>query len=811
MTRPATSAGKALLFARKDGYLATEATKLELADEQDRGGFELVLPRGASIAGRVRWPDGSPAAGAKVEVDFDPDALAGMGALNAARGAEGESACDADGRFEVTGLGKGPFLVRSEATRQASDGEEKWLAKATGIKPGARDLELELRAPSRLAGRVIDHTGAPVPSFTVASTLASPVFFMSGERREASFQDDAGAFVLRNLPAGSYTLAAHADGYGPMTPLELSLPRHEDTPVELVLAPAASVVGTVVDPHGKPVTGARVSLQAEFAERIQRLRGDVQSPETTSGENGSFVLTGLAGGTSSLVASRDGFAASEPATVEVAAGARANGVVLALRKGAVLTGEIYGGDGKPAGGVQVIAQETATQATNMKRADATGAFRYESLPPGSYTVTALLAGQDVETDGSNSEVSAAFLENMRFTMVQLEDGEEEHVVLGAPPKDPVKVHGRVLHDGKAVTEGLVSFMGEGAKGLESLKMAPLRAGGRYETELGAPGKYVVTVQLTGGTSGFRQDNVEYRETIPEVEEHELDFDLPLAAIRGTVRGPDRKPLPGARVTLATEGGIESGSFLGGHYAEATTDEAGNYAFECLRPGTYGVAAGGALFGGAFGASSPGGRVVRTGLKVDEGEALDGVDFQLEEPGDIHGRVVDARGAPVKDAGIFVRDERGSPLDRFSMIASGTDGTFTYTGVAPGQYQVSARAKGLASAESAPVRVRAGEDASVELVLHAGTKLVVEVVDDEGAPLQARVSVTDGAGREMQGLFGWSEMASGFSDGFDSTQHAVGPLPPAAYTVTAITADGRKASKPVSLDGQPERRLKLRVR
>ena len=207
----------------------------------------------------------------------------------------------------------------------------------------------------------------------------------------------------------------------------------------------------------------------------------------------------------------------------------------------------------------------------------------------------------------------------------------------------------------------------------------------------------------------------------------------------------------------------------------------------------------------------GGRVVRTGLKVDEGKALDGIDFELEEPCDSRGKVVDAQGAAVKDAGIFVRDESGTALDRFSMIMSGADGTFTYTGVSPGTYHVTARGKGLASADSAPLRVSEGEDASVELVMHPATKLVVEVVDDEGTPLAARVSVVDSAGREMQGLFAWSELASGFEGGFDSKQSTIGPLPPGSYTVSATTEGGGKASKPVTLDGPPERRLKLRVR
>jgi hypothetical protein len=75
---------------------------------------------------------------------------------------------------------------------------------------------------------------------------------------------------------------------------------------------------------------------------------------------------------------------------------------------------------------------------------------------------------------------------------------------------------------------------------------------------------------------------------------------------------------------------------------------------------------------------------------------------LDDPGSIHGRVVDATGQPVKDAAIFLRDESAHLLDRLSMIQSAADGSFEYKGVSAGEYVVSARGKSLASVESAAV-------------------------------------------------------------------------------------------------------------
>jgi protocatechuate 3,4-dioxygenase beta subunit len=802
--------GKVMVLAKHEGHLDSEAQKFELADREERANLVLALDQGESIAGRVRFPDGASAAGAKVEVRFDPSAMVGMGALNAARGASGEGHTDTEGRFNVTGLGKGPFVVKVELQRELEKGSELWRAKATKVAPGTEGLEVTLAAPCTLEGRVVDAEGTGVKDYRLRVHSAGAVFFDPGETREERVRDEEGHFRLTSIEAGDWEVTASAEGFGPAAPRKVTLPWSEPEPLVIALAPAASVAGTVLDPSGAPVAGASITTHVDTAQRLQRLRGSSNDPKALSGADGTFTLSGLAAGANSIVASHDEFSPSEPVPVELRTGATTSGAVLRLRKGAIVSGEVFGADGKPAGGVRVLAQSPGGLDMAMKNADVEGRFRIENLAPGSWTITALLDAREIDTEGEADDTTAAFLENMRFTMIELADGEEKHVVLGAPPKDPVLVHGRVRHGREPVASGMVNFMPEGGKGLEALKMSALDASGAFEARLDAPGRYVVSVQVTG-ESAFQQQTIEFREAIPEVQEHSLELALPLGGIRGRVLGSEREPLAGARVTLTTDGGIESGSMMGGQYAEAVTLEDGSYAFDYLRPGTYGVAAGGALFGGAFGNASSAGRELRSNLRVDEGRTLEGVDFELKKPGRISGRVIDAAGVPVKDVAVFVRNANGRLLDRFSMIASGADGTFQYEGVAPGEYLVSARGKNLASVESEPLRVDAGGGATTELVLQAGTKLLIEIEDDEGNPLEARLSVTDAKGHEVQGMFGWVEMSSAFASGIDTKKTSVGPLPPGSYTVTAITSDGKKTSRPVTLDGQPERRLRLRAR
>ena len=51
----------------------------------------------------------------------------------------------------------------------------------------------------------------------------------------------------------------------------------------------------------------------------------------------------------------------------------------------------------------------------------------------------------------------------------------------------------------------------------------------------------------------------------------------------------------------------------------------------------------------------------------------------------------------------------------------------------------------------------------------------------------------------------------FGKGFSSKEQRVGPLAPGKYKITTITEDGRSVTKPITLKGQAERRVKLRLK
>jgi protocatechuate 3,4-dioxygenase beta subunit len=347
-------------------------------------------------------------------------------------------------------------------------------------------------------------------------------------------------------------------------------------------------------------------------------------------------------------------------------------------------------------------------------------------------------------------------------------------------------------------------MNEGGALLQSLKFGKVDASGHYEITIDKPGDVVLVVSKDLG----RGKGVDFYLTIPEVDQYTADLALPISAIRGTVRGPDGAPLTKFPVQL-TRDSSGANIMMMDSPPSATTDDAGRYEFDDLNPGTYGVAAGGSS--GAFdGDNTSYGRSVRGGLRIEKDRVLEGIDLKLSAPGRITGTVRDSNGAPVSGATVYVRDAQGELLSRHSACTSDASGKFVYKGVSPGGYTLSARTRSLAARDGVAVQVHEGETTETDLAMEAGTILRVSAVDKDDKPLKAGISVKDERGFEVSGMQTDDAMQEAFVQGISSTEQKIGPLPAGKYVVSATAPDGTSAKKPVTLKGQDERKLVVRV-
>lgn len=807
--------GRLRLLPQRDGYLDSVGKAVDVANGQTLGGIELVLDRGNSIRGQVRFADGAPAPSARVEAELDPAAMTGAGAMNAWRGREGDARCDDAGNFEITGLGKGPFTVRVQAKRTDEGSERDGHAVAKKVAPNGEPLVLVLQDALTLDGLVRDPSGAPATSFTIElqSEPSAPIAFGGGGRRVETreFEDAEGRFRLLGLEPGAWELRAVVPQIGSSEWLALELPRDTNEPLVLSLRLSASVAGIVLEPDGSPAAGARVEPAATGPGSAWA--GAANWTETGSArcdENGAFLLENQEPGSLVLHAIAEGAAPSEDLGLELLPGEARKDVVLKLREGGRVRGLIYDKQGEPQAGRPIMAVFTSTSEVLQDTSDARGEFGFEHMRPGDWQIIAI-SSQDamMEAAGAEEVDATAFMQDMKFKLIAIADREEVEVVLGAPPEQPVHVDGRVASAGEGV-RAMVSFVPVGSAGMDAMRIATSDDAGAFEVELDQPGDYLVTVQQLEDIAG-RQNSIEFLESIPAEERHELELELPLGQIAGRVTDERGQPIAGARVTLTVDGPLSSGFGFGGNFIESSTGEDGRYALKHLRAGRYSVGAGGSLLGGMLGETSEHGRQVRAGLELAEGAALQGVDFELGASGSIEGRVLDDQGKPAAELAIFVRDSSGRLLERLSFLATDGSGKFRVSGLAAGEYTVSARGGARATKESSDVRVRSGESSKVELVAGSGTELRVSLVDAQGEPMRAAIEVLDSDGRQVNGMMGMSDLMANFRAGINANEQKVGPLPPGEYRVHAYALDGKSASKPVTLNGQAERTLKLRLK
>lgn len=770
----------------------------------------IALDAGAGFVGVVRFPDGTPAVGADVRASPDlTGAVGGMGdGLDARDGGKDET--DAEGKFRITGLGSSEFHLT--ATWEGDDGAHagKWSVRRPASEPSEEPVELQLQRLEHVDGIVVGANGEPLTRFEVVAELSGSggMFGFGAERARDSFEDaEGGAFRLEDLRPGTWELRVRAEGHVPSSGEEVTVPA--SAPVRIEMAAEVVARGVVVDSMGAPVAGARVTPQLDLNERFRaQAAGGVAS--TFSDAEGRFALRGLVVGDHALVAERGGYASSVPVPVTLSDEEESQEITLTLRTGGTLDGLVLTEEGEPSPGRSVIVQRLPNHdRQHIHETADDGRFRVEHLEPGKWQVVVMSNVFDRGASDDSDEGMASMIGDMQIETASIVDGETTSIVLGSADGRPVEVTGRVTHAGEPVAQALVSWVPEDSGGMSDLKMSVTNDEGVYRVKLHRGGNWLVTVQNDVGTG--RQNSIEYLERVPETNEsHEADFELPGGRISGRVKGPGGDPVPHCRITLNVEGGVAYGSFLGGHYTETSTDADGRYDIPFLRAGRYAIAAGGPELGGMFGDDAAFGRVLQGDLRLSEGEWLEDVDFRLETPGDITGVVKGPDGAPVADAAIFLRDDTGRMVERFSLVATDGRGAFTYRGLAPGHYTVFARKGSSASQSSPPVRVRAGESASVDLRLEDGCTVLVKVEDQSGAEVRARISVRDAEGREHTGAMSMDEILERFGAGFSGHEQRVGPLPLGRYQVRAVTEDGREVERPVSLLRAGERSVRLRL-
>jgi RNA polymerase sigma-70 factor (ECF subfamily) len=792
--------GSVVLHAWKSGQLDSEKLELTVVENRIHDAIELQLAEGASLAGRVRWEDGSPAPDALVRAEFDPAYRAGDSSLNARRGARGSARSDEHGHFAIEGLGRGPFAVRVETPTHA--------ARRDDVAPGTLDLELVLRPPLGLPGRVVAAGGDAVQRFGVhAVRIVRGALGDMGMRREHRlFHDPDGRFLFEDLIEGDWEVYAEAPGLVTIRPVRVRLPAPESDPVVIVMDRAASIEGRVLHADGRPARGARLHVESALPPWFGELAPGREPPRAACDDAGAFRLAGLTAGATVVYADADDAGRSASEELVLATGENRGGLLLTLTQGARLTGEVLDGQGGPAAGDVIYLQE-AEGDVRFGSADQEGRFAFEHLEPGSWNVTAIdprARAREAEGTGDLDEM----IRGLRMTQTELREGESTHVILGQAPAAPVTVHGFVTHAGRPHAGGWITFFPSNGGGMQHMKLCPLSKDGRYELTLDAPGAFTISIQQFPGQDD--QATIDFERDIARADEQRLDFDLPTGEIAGLVRDHQGQVAARARVSLFSDGDTHAGEYSPGTYREVESDAEGRYVIEGLRGGSYLIAAGGTPYDPTRGSKAYT-RVLRHPVELEAGAKLGDVDFDLPAPASIQVRVLDSEGRPAPGIAIFARDEHGMIVDPLSGCVTDAVGRATCADLAPGTYALSARAGDQASPESEPLCIAEGDVRTIDLHLAAATRLRIRLQDEHGRPLKGWVKVLDQAGHDAVGMYSMREILQLFSEGaFSPTSPLFGPLPRGRYKIEASAPGGLSATKEITLSGAPELEVTLRL-
>ncbi len=245
------------------------------------------------------------------------------------------------------------------------DSQQRVVRAGLGLDLQWRD-PVVTRATGGVVVRVVDlQTGRAVPGADVTLTVG-------GDERPVS-PDAQGALAVRDLPPGSFTLRATADGYLPFESAG-SVTAGADTAMELKLQREAPKVGAL----------AIAVTEVETKKPLAGVTVTVGNVAAKTDEKGLAAFEGLKPGPVSIVLKLDGYQPGDEAG-SVVAGKTTDVAVSLLPEKKRLPATITGLVRSTKGGTPIPADLEIPQAKSKTKADAKGAFTFQ-LPGGTYTV-----------------------------------------------------------------------------------------------------------------------------------------------------------------------------------------------------------------------------------------------------------------------------------------------------------------------------------------------------------------------------------------------------------------------------------------
>lgn len=676
---------RGLIAAAPGHFPAGQAVDPRSAPE----GPSFALPPASAQAGVVVDGRGNPVPGAELAYEQHDFRRSGLPkGLPAVSGA--------DGRFRL--------MVPTTSGAEIVVKHEEFSPTRVPLPPAAAsaprpDVRVVLKKGAAVSGTVVDEQGQPL----AGARVLMQIDFSDHEsviRSSSDFPETVagagGRFSFEHLPPGRYDLVARADGLAPgfRPGIEVREGRTELDP--LVLSPGVTLEGRVVDTEGKPIEGARVSLQNQS----QIPAGD---SEVTTKPDGSFSFSALRPGLrTSISAYKDGYRWEPHPGIPVELPA-ARPVRIVLAQGCRITGRVVDERGRPVPDAELSFREErgSSSSSHGLSADREGFFEFSDASAGPLVLEAVAPG--FRPTRKNLSIKECGLEDLEV----------------------------VLQPGSWIVGRVVDGKGSGLPGarvsvLDSERAVGTDGEGRFRLEGMEPGPVTVTAQHS-----------EYQRAVRDLEVRlgENRIDLVLEGgheVRGRVTdAATGRPVPGVRVHLYPLGishRMESDLQTG-------TAEDGSFAFPSVPSGEY-----------SAGASAEGYRPasLEEAVRVVDGP-VEGLEFRLRTGGTgrIRGRILGIESSNPGEVWVHATGPEG--FQESGRV--GSEGSYRIDRLPAGEWTVTAFApEGTAEGR---VTLAEGGEAELDLTFERGLTLSGRVTR-AGAPVEGLEVFTIAGSRPARG-------------------------------------------------------------
>ena len=686
------AAGDWSIAASADGHEPSAITLAVVAGRDVHVALVLAIG-GQALTGTVNDASGGPIRGARIDATrLDADTKPGR--------AVAVAFTDGSGHYKLT-VGGGLLLVA------ASHPEYAPQTRYVDLGPSGATANFALVPGGVIEGVVRDvQTKQPVAGATVRARHDASALELADTNERVARSDGDGKFRLAGLRPGAYELSAREGARNTRAPVRVGLGvAEQQTDIVVLIGPAATIRGTVVDETGAPAAAVTVTAVDGHGEQARAISDDA----------GRFVLEGLAPSRWMLQGTSERYLLEGDTIVDLKMN-DVDGVVVHVRRGLEVKGHV-----EPREICDVVMPEANMGDPSSRResmrvtTSGNGDFRLGSVAPGKVTVAARCP------NGDEGTIDVTVVADAPEHVVPVKPGSSiagriidttGNLIVG------VTVNAELATDRATMTTIVNSTVTSGFKAITS-------TGGAFEIR----GLNADTYRLDALDRGRPMKTKKGVKVVLATAQHatgiEIVVERPAGTIRGTVTGPDGAPVADAWVALhqTVEDLIHSmdtgdddtrGVTIDGASTNdlppVLSDARGHFELINLPHGRYQLIA-----------EAQSGKLRGRAANVTPDAEIA---IQVAAVSSLRGMVHGPRGP----SDMFSVQLAGPTSDGRSFI----DGAFEFPRVDPGDYTIEVRSSD--GTGKATAHVFAGGVASVDIALVAKATVTGRLVDKSGKPI-----------------------------------------------------------------------------